>query len=186
MPARFLPWWELPSPTRGIRFAASTLPKIRGITPAYAGNTCFLRIRGAGVWNYPRLRGEYVFDPLVSVVSPELPPLARGIPSDSRAFHLEHGITPACARNASVQVPRFLSHRKYPRLRGEYVASPRLVNSAWELPPHARGIPVSIPVYFPIGGITPACAGNTLRLAIAGRSAQNYPRLRGKYDCAEK
>ena len=48
-------------------------------------------------------------------------------------------------------------------------------------PPHARGILPQLLAMLPTIRLTPACAGNTLRLLSDIRFSQAHPRMRGEY-----
>ena len=50
-----------PPHARGIRFLPAAHSRKRGITPACAGNTSFLRNANNVIWDHPRMRGEYSF-----------------------------------------------------------------------------------------------------------------------------
>ena len=49
-----------PPHTRGIRQLFVQNSILMGITPAYAGNTRQEKNAGLGVWDHPRIRGEYL------------------------------------------------------------------------------------------------------------------------------
>ena len=111
----------------------------------------------------------------------ELPPLAREIPKVFREVDNVLGITPACARNTARPRRQMPDRRNYPRLRGEYNFTSSAPLSPSELPPLARGIRYKKPVHGVGDGITPACAGNTLKQSAPTAPTRNYPRLRGEY-----
>ena len=90
------------------------------ITPACAGNTRFITKIRRVAWDHPRLRGEYGKVLLVRQLSIGSPPLARGIPDFDRSYNFFPRITPACAGNTSILIPRSHLSRDHPRLRGEY------------------------------------------------------------------
>ena len=66
-------------------------------------------------------------------------------------------------------------------MRGEYEDITSLALFCIGSPPHARGIPVNLCVVFVNQGITPACAGNTLREGIPVHAFGDHPRMRGEY-----
>ena len=92
------------------------------------------------------------------------PPHARGIPKANEENTDTIGITPACAGNTLMTLHQQRRNRDHPRMRGEYLVCRLLVDCLSGSPPHARGI---LYMYHDSGclcGITPACAGNTLKI----------------------
>ena len=112
------------------------------------------------------MRGEYL--PVNVLVSshPGSPPLARGIQIWKMCYYCSIGITPACAGNTRLFHLKRDMARDHPRLRGEYRLS--LIFSVLFLgsPPLARGIPDTESYLESVRGITPACAGNTLKKSL--------------------
>ena len=66
-------------------------------------------------------------------------------------------------------------------MRGEYLYPKRHAQPIQGSPPHARGIPDEEFAKLPPVGITPACAGNTLREQIILAFNRDHPRMRGEY-----
>ena len=134
-----------------------------GITPACAGNTAGgapdLRCNR----DHPRLRGEYLFQRYNGLHSAGSPPLARGILTMLMIQDGIEGITPACAGNTRLNHPHDLTPRDHPRLRGEYFQMLLMGLGKMGSPPLARGIRSRYRWTTQHGGITPACAGNTLK-----------------------
>ena len=73
------------------------------------------------------------------------------------------GITPACAGNTAGGAPDLRCNRDHPRLRGEYLFQRYNGLHSAGSPPLARGILTMLMIQDGIEGITPACAGNTLK-----------------------
>ena len=71
-------------------------------------------------------------------------------------------------------------------MRGEYFLSDNAVVISLGSPPLARGIPYRLQVVISKTGITPACAGNTLRHLCKVSRSQDHPRLRGEYKAGFK
>ena len=109
------------------------------------------------------MRGEYAVSARKKEKGLGSPPLARGIPEYTISFADRMRITPACAGNTDTGSVLAIPRRDHPRLRGEYFNGPHVLNSSTGSPPLARGIPPDIIRRDPILGITPACAGNTLK-----------------------
>ena len=194
---------ELGSPplARGIHSSTCPASTGKGITPACAGNTVFFFISAIGEEDHPRLRGEYSRKCPTNHILRGSPPLARGIPIKAKITRSSSRITPACAGNTRNERKNRVLHGDHPRLRGEYRqqslmlsryrGSPRLrgeymsaasnITSAPGSPPLARGIQLIPGRRVSAIGITPACAGNTRRLTMAGCQYRDHPRLRGEY-----
>ena len=92
------------------------------------------------------------------------PPHARGIPCLFYRTFFNPGITPACAGNTMTLFPLSCELRDHPRMRGEYKWQIKSKETCTGSPPHARGIPLQILLDLQRLGITPACAGNTLKI----------------------
>ena len=146
-------------------FLSSQTLDFRKNTPAYAGNTSDPSSTIPVFRDHPRLRGEYSipFDRRVALIGS--PPLTRGIRGIDNTICYISRITPACAGNTYSRIPKWSGCRDHPRLRGEYGDIRITAFYAWGSPPLARGIPQEMEVGFTGMRITPACAGNTLRLS---------------------
>ena len=110
------------------------------------------------------------------------PPLARGtvfLPAWGRA---RAGITPACAGNRR-QKSRYTSKRgDHPRLRGEQDMNYLYGKQSEGSPPLARGtVNIAIQRFYCIR-ITPACAGNSISIAVYVAQEWDHPRLRGEQE----
>ena len=110
------------------------------------------------------------------------------------------GITPACAGNRRNHHSRRRRRGDHPRLRGEQLllrqeyiqmeGSPPLARGTEYAraqgagregsPPLARGTVRAHYAVLPHRGITPACAGNRIRIGCAARTPWDHPRLRGE------
>ena len=170
-----------PPLARGILCDNAHINKVDRITPACAGNTASGRTARIPYLDHPRLRGEYgdmSCNPQVVMGSP---PLARGILNCHLQIFLINGITPACAGNTWQGDKVQPTTKDHPRLRGEYIKRGKIFSDGLGSPPLARGIPwCQIRRHF-MTGITPACAGNTIK-NLRGFSGQgDHPRLRGEY-----
>ena len=208
MRGEYIPVLAPPPPAKGSPPLARGIPPIDPhrtkdgrITPACAGNTVFFFISAIGEEDHPRLRGEYSRKCPTNHILRGSPPLARGIPIKAKITRSSSRITPACAGNTSGfsgfcssckdhprlrgeyrQQSLMLSrYRGSPRLRGEYMSAASNITSAPGSPPLARGIQLIPGRRVSAIGITPACAGNTRRLTMAGCQYQDHPRLRGEY-----
>ena len=153
-----------PPLARGIPVRKHSVRARVGITPACAGNT-YCGVYDSGVkGDHPRLRGEYPSTWTTSPTGSGSPPLARGILSFPAFRFGLLGITPACAGNTRGCIPMQGGNKDHPRLRGEYLSYGDRQARQKGSPPLARGIPGLCLSSAPAAGITPACAGNTLKL----------------------
>ena len=109
------------------------------------------------------MRGEYERERLNELFDKGSPPLARGIHSFAEIIGTGTRITPACAGNTRLNHPHDLTPRDHPRLRGEYFQMLLMGLGKMGSPPLARGIRSRYRWTTQHGGITPACAGNTLK-----------------------
>ena len=162
-------------------FLSSQTLDFRKNTPAYAGNTSDPSSTIPVFRDHPRLRGEYGRLPVPLIVPVGSPPLARGIRIIVDVNNSFLGITPACAGNTMTRASVLRTSGDHPRLRGEYWCC--LWNGSGKpgSPPLARGILLDARESLEKARITPACAGNTLRILNSIPSVRDHPRLRGEY-----
>ena len=172
---------ELPPRARRILFSPSRKKNRVGTTSACAENTDHGDHRLQGLWNYLRVRGEYIrgcgHEPLIM----ELPPRARRILPSPCHRRSNSGTTSACAENTYAgRYPCGFSGN-YLRVRGEYQHAKDLGNDESELPPRARRILSSRTKWGRSRGTTSACAENTSHYCSKRSSGRNYLRVRGEY-----
>ena len=135
-----------------------------GITPACAGCTTASRTPVPGSTDHPRVCGEH---------------RPRGRPGQGTA-----GITPACA--GSTRAGRCSPCRRgdHPRVCGEHRIGFEGAGGGVGSPPRVRGARELGPAVHVAGGITPACAGSTLRAWPATTSPGDHPRVCGEHSNA--
>ncbi len=151
-----------------------------GITPACAGRTSLGWLSMCGRWDHPRVRGE-------NVVFDRPPGVHRGSPPRARGEHRRpslachpHRITPACAGRTAPLVGTNIRNSDHPRVRGENVAGLGFLDPVPGSPPRARGERHCRPRKHRKMGITPACAGRTIRRLVPGTPPWDHPRVRGE------
>ena len=172
---------ELPPRARRIPACGLRPHSPHGTTSACAENTAASFACIIAVWNYLRVRGEY----LVATSPPprwlELPPRARRIHHHRRVNHAESGTTSACAENTHPQ--QTFGHHKwnYLRVRGEYTNKHLTGFTQQELPPRARRIQANPDALSNLLGTTSACAENTSDSMTRTLICGNYLRVRGEY-----
>ena len=108
------------------------------------------------------------------------PPHARGRRFRMGRGTFPRGITPACAGKTCRLGRRGTGRPDHPRMRGEDLIHDKSLSYATGSPPHARGRRLLIDGVENDVGITPACAGKTLRLAHQRLVEGDHPRMRGE------
>ena len=111
---------ELPPRARRILIQAIEQPFDCGTTSACAENTRKALVKSVCVWNYLRVRGEYMRSPQRGSQPSELPPRARRIHRHHPHSIRNHGTTSACAENTFTYIDDGIKPRNYLRVRGEY------------------------------------------------------------------
>ena len=166
---------------RGTRFYFVFKRGVRGIIPACAGNTVWVFSRVSCWWDHPRMRGEHP----QSIQKIDTPtgssPHARGTLHHSKGYRIVIGIIPACAGNTVSGSAMAKTMRDHPRMRGEHLLWCVTVCGGLGSSPHARGTRWGCEGVGCVGGIIPACAGNTVRSAAWRRPARDHPRMRGEH-----
>ena len=151
----------------------------RGLTPACAGTSRTVRISPALSRARPRVRGDVVGARLRSRVDRGSPPRARGHPPATNHTPRRRGLTPACAGTSSPTTSAIIGGRAHPRVRGDIDWPAVIAASLMGSPPRARGHPGQ-PVPQPVRrGLTPACAGTSVRFRTDHRPDGAHPRVRG-------
>ena len=170
-----------PPPTRGtLSIRLSSFASL-GITPAYAGNTCWLPVLTVWRWDHPRLRGEHSESERREQINKGSPPPTRGTLSSTEDSIGTIGITPAYAGNTHPKSVGRITAGDHPRLRGEHYVSHKLFVKHLGSPPPTRGTPVYQGYPLCSLRITPAYAGNTAKKLPSGNYRWDHPRLRGEH-----
>ena len=133
------------------------------ITPACAGNTISLIAPLVGGWDHPRMRGKHTGAVHCLLSDSGSPPHARETLRLTRLGAAMPRITPACAGNTPAPEDSVSVRRDHPRMRGKHSPEQNAGIRSRGSPPHARETPIVDISVLDIAGITPACAGNTLR-----------------------
>ena len=166
---------------RGTHAAFEKAIAATGIIPACAGNTSTCTSRGVMRGDHPRMRGEHYGDSDFVDELEGSSPHARGTHAAFEKAIAATGIIPACAGNT---VPSYAGRScsgDHPRMRGEHVTlQPRYVAKRGSSP-HARGTLCGCFRACRVGGIIPACAGNTRRAYKKLTRRRDHPRMRGEH-----
>ena len=132
-----------------------------GIIPACAGNTERQPLRHLRFWDHPRVCGEHS-DAWFSAVAPVgSSPRVRGTLRRRDGVRGVRGIIPACAGNTGAGATRSHLSRDHPRVCGEHRGRNSLTGVPTGSSPRVRGTPKLVEHRPIVGGIIPACAGNT-------------------------
>ena len=146
---------------RGTQGCSAGRVKVSGIIPACAGNTGHLARSPLPTRDHPRVCGEHVvsFVPVSSRTGSS--PRVRGTRIEKDRPEAVRGIIPACAGNTRRRTRRARIRRDHPRVCGEHTRANTVPALRSGSSPRVRGtLPVS-ELGFQLGGIIPACAGNT-------------------------
>ena len=153
---------------------------VDGITPAYAGKSRARRTASSTSWDHPRVcREKYGrFDRRCSRAGS--PPRVRGKEKHHPFLPEQHGITPACA-GKSATLSRMVKYMwDHPRVCGEKSMSAVQTLDRMGSPPRVRGKASTALYIVVIVGITPACAGKSLRSRTVWRGLRDHPRVCGE------
>ena len=170
-----------PPPTRGTHLCSPFMLEVFGITPAYAGNTCYRGLFRLCNRDHPRLRGEHYGDNGAYWCQQGSPPPTRGTLRYKGGGASKRGITPAYAGNTCLLYLFLQPYQDHPRLRGEHCNSVVSVSSVTGSPPPTRGTRCLKSFKLFISGITPAYAGNTPLCFALRLLVRDHPRLRGEH-----
>ena len=150
------------------------------ITPACAGNRTFSPTTQVGRRDHPRVCGEQRSLPRWRHGGGGSPPRVRGTARGSWHIHGLLRITPACAGNRSHFFRAIVSPPDHPRVCGEQGPDGLFCGTMGGSPPRVRGTGARRALLWYDEGITPACAGNSLRVRACDRHPQDHPRVCGE------
>ena len=154
---------------------------LRGIIPAYAGNTC----AGAAVrrccGDHPRVCGEHGGGPFDASVGWGSSPRMRGTLGQGAGGGDVRGIIPAYAGNTNHLLERWRVHRDHPRVCGEHRGERRFLGECRGSSPRMRGTLSGNIEEVGERGIIPAYAGNTPRHGSSPACRRDHPRVCGEH-----
>ena len=107
---------------RGTPHLCHDAASVRGIIPAYAGNTYVHYNFNAGLWDHPRVCGEHFAQLITGNNYKGSSPRMRGTPRLSLGSHLRLGIIPAYAGNTRLFRTDDGYWWDHPRVCGEHMA----------------------------------------------------------------
>ena len=150
------------------------------ITPACAGKRTIQQFLPSACWDHPRVCGEkcgnFDRDGLVT----GSPPRVRGKVQGRYKNDVNFRITPACAGKSMHTLLTSAAVRDHPRVCGEKEAVGQHQCRIGGSPPRVRGKVISTIVFNGIPGITPACAGKSLRRLLEPHLHEDHPRVCGE------
>ena len=152
----------------------------RGITPACAGKRTWQTACSQKSGDHPRVCGEKRRKMMPPLPLGGSPPRVRGKVRDRLLRVLGGGITPACAGKSNTRGSFPAISRDHPRVCGE-----KRRRTAGHIrhrgsPPRVRGKALHGRGRLPGGGITPACAGKSIRLSFFRYFSRDHPRVCGE------
>jgi len=151
-----------------------------GITPASAGRSQVKLSRRARHQDHPRLCGEEDQSLLTTSSPTGSPPRVRGEVSLSLSTYPRPGITPACAGRRLRTRSHGMRVRDHPRVCGEEFGFNSRPHMGQGSPPRVRGGVLEARRTARRAGITPACAGRSVRGVRGVRSSADHPRVCGE------
>ena len=150
------------------------------ITPACAGKRTCTATRRCGNGNHPRVCGEKMVSMIPHRRSRGSPPRVRGKGIKRGCHSHQCGITPACAGKSAIKTPVSVMHQDHPRVCGEKVPKKPCQSDRRGSPPRVRGKDSRTMGYGGSEGITPACAGKSLRRWKTDSFLRDHPRVCGE------
>ena len=110
------------------------------------------------------------------------PPRVREKLAENQWFRLVYGITPACAGKTNIVFKTKFEWKDHPRVCGKNGRSIPSVNRLTGSPPRVREKLIHFVYATTTRGITPACAGKTVRKKLLAMKSRDHPRVCGKND----
>ena len=167
---------------RGTPTAVALYSAESGIIPACAGNTRSFSSNLFMLLDHPRVCGEHAEWDSSRAYEPGSSPRVRGTPLKMRPSALVQGIIPACAGNTGMSRPDRLLPEDHPRVCGEHARLLLRCAYIWGSSPRVRGTPCSGEIARTLGGIIPACAGNTRLSSKFPAPVRDHPRVCGEHE----
>ena len=154
------------SPPRVRGTVAASMEQLRHlrITPACAGNSAASCPRCPLRWDHPRVCGEQAGITVCTLSLKGSPPRVRGTEARPGVTCYAARITPACAGNSLSVITAAPGIQDHPRVCGEQLMMRISSGIQKGSPPRVRGTADHFLGMASLGGITPACAGNSVSM----------------------
>ena len=151
-----------------------------GITPAWAGKSCFGEVCVDGLEDHPRVGGEKMRASPRRTYLLGSPPRGRGKVTGYFGVVIRTRITPAWAGKSMEQGGVIKYTKDHPRVGGEKKDSERQPSGAVGSPPRGRGKVTRLYALADMEGITPAWAGKRRPGVCVGAWRGDHPRVGGE------
>ena len=166
---------------RGTPFRYGLRVDLRGIIPAYAGNTMSLKKVSLRCWDHPRVCGEHHTLGTSGSQSQGSSPRMRGTLGFPVVFPCIFGIIPAYAGNTDHGTLYRVGAKDHPRVCGEHHDLRMVPETVTGSSPRMRGTRAERDLAELQGGIIPAYAGNTPQPPCSRRRCRDHPRVCGEH-----
>ena len=152
-----------------------------GIIPAYAGSTHHQVVRGALLWDHPRVCGEHAALPTAVPDGLGSSPRMRGARSRNVTRMVGGGIIPAYAGSTGLSTRRSVRARDHPRVCGEHNLLAYALKGEKGSSPRMRGAQQNVSRLQDTEGIIPAYAGSTVAAIFDRDNHRDHPRVCGEH-----
>ena len=166
---------------RGTHRSSDSAQPLRGIIPAYAGNTSRQDTDIQCGWDHPRVCGEHTSGVKTKLSDPGSSPRMRGTLLNLRVDSRNGGIIPAYAGNTDRHELSGAFRGDHPRVCGEHLTGNPYLLMVQGSSPRMRGTLFFWTVWSSDSGIIPAYAGNTDIMPLRGIDVRDHPRVCGEH-----
>ena len=169
-----------PPHVRGKERRQLTMAAGERITPACAGKRQVLGSQHTLSQDHPRMCGEKERRVAGMDIDEGSPPHVRGKDTKAEDICTRVRITPACAGKSLLKGVNEHEKKDHPRMCGEKQCDQRDHARNGGSPPHVRGKDPGQLDHLASRGITPACAGKSIRCTSTTRLIRDHPRMCGE------
>ena len=166
---------------RGTHCGGVDCMRLRGIIPAYAGNTSRHPVSWSVGGDHPRICGEHLERALTASAASGSSPHMRGTHIQLWFPPADMGIIPAYAGNTDMYARFSPFAWDHPRICGEHSPLGSAVGAILGSSPHMRGTLIHDASGLCRTGIIPAYAGNTAKGVRGSVPVRDHPRICGEH-----
>ena len=166
---------------RGTQGYPRIFPLLRGIIPAYAGNTMSSDLTLKNLRDHPRVCGEHNSEGYQRSRRQGSSPRMRGTHDNGDMVHAAPGIIPAYAGNTADSRRHCPWRWDHPRVCGEHRHRRVSIGGNPGSSPRMRGTLRALLAADRFRGIIPAYAGNTIRAVRTSVRTWDHPRVCGEH-----